>query len=109
MLLVDTEESSVEYARAASDFLPKGTLVALAGLDHVQTFFCSSLALQKVCEFIVQPHRHPQSAESHVTIEKLDVVPGSPQEAQMTSSEFRAETRDPYLTTGVTPVWWTGS
>ena len=52
MFLVGSEEPFFEPARQAADRLPNGTFVALAGLDHVQTFFRSDILLPYVKSFL---------------------------------------------------------
>jgi pimeloyl-ACP methyl ester carboxylesterase len=51
MLLVGTEEPFFNEARDTVKLLPRGTFVALEGLDHVQTFFRSDLVLPPVRTF----------------------------------------------------------
>lgn len=52
VLLVGTEEPFVEAARKTAALLPRGELVELPGLDHVQTFFRSDMVLPEVERFL---------------------------------------------------------
>jgi pimeloyl-ACP methyl ester carboxylesterase len=48
LLLVGTEESFSEQARASTELLPNGTYVLIQGLDHVQ-MFCPKRPCRTAC------------------------------------------------------------
>jgi hypothetical protein len=75
LLLVGTEESFSEQARASTELLPNGTYVLIQGLDHVQ-MFCPKRPCRTACPGVFR-------SNSRVNLETPSVkAPGNSEQSR---------------------------